>query len=198
MAELMSFERGIDVQKTGTTIMLVMAVLLPLSAVGFATAEQIWDVPDRQTLEAKAVGRWIELDARLGSRVYLALTGQQGRDGLPRIHYRHDREPGENNPTATQIETMDVDCWRGETWRVALRLYDADTRLAYEQNTEATEPERILSFYQSPLAQFCSGEYLIKSMPEGRARWLELLRLMGAVLENQQGEVADRNIQVPE
>lgn len=184
-------------QKTGT-IMLAMAVLLPLSALGYAAVEQAWDLPDRQTLEAQAVGRWIELDARLGSRVYLALTGQQARDGLPRIHYRHDREPGENNPTATQIETMDVDCWRGETWRVALRLYDADTRLAYEQNVEATEPERIMSFYQSPLAQFCSGEYLIKSLPDGRARWLELLRLMGAVLEKRQCEVADRNIQVPE
>ena len=178
--------------------MLGIVVLLPLSAVGYAAAERAWDLPNRQTLEAQAVGRWIELDARRGSRVYVALTGRQGRDGLPRIHYRHDREPDENTPTVTQVESLDVDCWRGETWRVALRLYDADAKLTYEQRMEATEPERILSFYQSPLAQFCSGEYLIKSLPDGRARWLELLRLMGAVLEKQQGEVADRNIQVPD
>lgn len=184
-------------QRTGKTILLFVAVLLPLSALGYAAAEQVWDLPDRQTLEVQAVGRWIELDARRGSRVYVALTEQQGRDGLPRIHYRHDREPVENNPTASQVETMDVDCWRGETWRVALRLYDADTQLTYERSVEATEPERILSFYQSPLAQFCSGEYLIKSLPDGRARWLELLKLLETVLEKHRGELSERSIPVP-
>jgi hypothetical protein len=194
----MSLVRGADVLKTGKNILLAMAVLLPLSALGYAAAEQVWDLPDQQALEAQAVGRWIELDARRGSRVYVAPTGQQGRDGLPRIHYRHDSEPDENNPTASQVETMDVDCWRGETWGVAMRLYDADSQLTYVQNEEARESERILSFYQSPLAQFCSGEYLIKSLPEGRARWLELLELMETVLEKHRGEVPERTISVPD
>lgn len=44
------------------------------------------------------------------------------------------------------------------------------TRLNLQQEISTAEAELILSTYQSPLAQFCSGESLIKSLPDGRAR----------------------------
>ena len=184
--------------KSRKIIFLGIALLVPLTALVHAATDEVWNLPDWQTLEDQAVGKWIELDARRGSRVYVALTGNQGRDGLPRIHYRHDRDADENSPTSSQVETMDVDCWRGETWRVALRVYDAGNQLSYEKKTEVAEPERILSFYQSPLAQFCSREYLIKSLPDGRARWIEWLRLLETVLDKHRDEVPERNIPIPD
>jgi hypothetical protein len=74
-----------------------------------------------------------------------------------------------------EITTEDIDCWRGETRLVSIRRHDKNGVPLGSYHYETPQPpERILSFYQSPLAEFCRGEHVLTTLAGGKERWLEV------------------------
>lgn len=140
-------------------------------------------------------GKWTELDGRRGSRVFVAPTGTKSPDGLPRIHFRYDRAATADQPMVSEVETLDVDCYHGETRLVAVRAYEEGNKLIGEKTyPEPQTPQRILEFYHSPLGQFCSGEYYVKTIPGGWETALAARRMLAA---RNRSELPDRAIPVP-
>ncbi len=178
----------------------VAAFLAGMLLIPHANAADRMAVPDNRTLEAQATGRWIELDAHRDKRVYVALTGSRGYDGLPRIHLRVDRLPDAEDLAATEITTEDIDCWRGETRLVSIRRHDKNGVPLGSYHYETPQPpERILSFYQSPLAEFCRGEHLLTTLAGGKERWLEVAHKQKALLrEEWRRRIPDRLIALPD
>lgn len=150
-------------------------------------------------------GQWVELPGRgatrvsvssnsSAKRVFVSPVEGSGPHGLPRFHMRYDL-PSKRG-VATEVHSIELDCWRGETYLLGLQRYDEhlNQTVSVVYDPESAKPERILNFYDASLTRVCSGEYRFRT----RDDFLAALRALEAREQRlQKSTVEDRAIPVP-
>jgi hypothetical protein len=183
-----------------STSRAVAAVFLAAFGAGTAIAQNSSVEEKRFEEEIKAVdaasrGKWVELESgRYAVRSYAAVLGRNDITSRMLVHIRSDHASVADSDVSTTVETVLLDCGKGERQLLAARGYDRSGALVFENMQPRDQIERIQSFFAGREQQLCSRLYLLRLVPNGYARFSQAL---ADRMNERATRTADRPVPVP-